>query len=195
MELELWSSSEDENGFIVDEFNVKKRVYLDNHTLLEGIDVTEIQTLNTIYAKKLLKDMKKLDSKEVLFNVSRGWFNLIPYINRYINLHDCIVLNHNNNKLESLIEKYSDSAERYIESYTDDGDPVILGEFEFDMHRRLNLEEGFAIKVETYKEEHLYKIKESNSYLFIKSDLNTGIKKGIILGKSAGCSLMENDII
>ncbi len=195
MELELWSNSEDEYGCIVDEFNVKKRVYLDNHTLLEGIDVTEIQTLNTTYEKELLKDMKKSDSMEVLFNVSRGWFNLIHYINRYIYLNDCIVLNHNNNKLESLIEKYSDSAECYIESYTDDGDPVILGEFEFGIHRKLNLEEGFAIKVEIYKEEHLYKIRGSNSYLFIKSDLNTGIRKGIILGKSAACSLMENDII
>lgn len=195
MELELWSNSEDEYGFIVDEFNVKKRVYLDNHTLLEGIDVTEIQTLNIIYEKELLKDMKKLDGKEVLFNVSRGWFNLIPYVNRYINLHDCIVFNHNNNKLELLIDKYSDSAECYIESYTDDGNPIILGKFEFDMCRRLSLEEGFTVKVETYKEEHLYKIRESNSYLFIKSDLNTGIQKGIVLGKSATCSLRDNDVI
>lgn len=195
MELELWSNSEDEYGFIVDEFNVKKRVYLDNHTLLEGIDVTEIQTLNTMYTKGLQKDMEKLDSMAILFNVSRGWFSLIPYVNRYINLHDCIVFNHNSNKLESLIDKYSDSAECHIESYTDDGNPIILGEFEFDMRRRLKLEDGFAIKVETYKEEHLYKIRESNIYLFIKSDLSTGIKKGIILGKSAACSLMENGIV
>lgn len=182
MELELWSNKEDEYGFIVDEFNVKQRVYLENHWLLEGVDVTEIETLNTLYVKELFK-MNTLDIKEALFKVSRDWFNIIPYINRYINLSDCIIFNIKNSKFELLNDDYTRFAERYIESYTDDGDPVILGEFEFDMHRRLNLEEGFAIKVETYKEEHLYKIRESNSYLFIKSDLNTGIKRGIILGK------------
>lgn len=195
MELELWSNSEDEYGLIVEEFNVKKRVYLDNHTLLEGIDVTEIEILKTIYTKELSNNMKLVDSKEVLSNISRGWFNLVPYVNRNINLYESIVFNHNNNKLESLVNEYLDSAECYIESYTDDGNPIILGEFEFDIRRRLNLEEGLAIKVETYKEEHLYKIRGSNSYLLIKSDLNIGIKKGIILGKSAACSLMKNDII
>ncbi len=193
MELELWSNKEDEYGFIVDESNIKRRVYLEEHTLLDGLDVAEIEILEAIYEKELLNENRAFDKSDILLIISRDWFNAIPYINRYIELSDFIVFNHSSNKFELLFEKYSNSAERYIESYTEDGKPIILGEFEFNIRRRLNLEEGFAIKVENYKEEHLYKIMECNSYLLIKKDLNLGVEHGIILSNSAAKSLLNNN--
>lgn len=194
MELELWSNEEDEYGIIVDLSDVKRRVYLENHTLLYGLDVTEIEILDVIYAKELLNEANAFNKKEILLKISRDWFSTIPYVNRYIELSDYIVFNHSSNKFEILSEKYSNSAERYIESYTEDGKPIILGEFDFFLKRKLNIEDdGFAIKVDNYKEGHLYKIKGCNNYLFIKSDITTSIRKGIVVSKSAANSLLNNN--
>ncbi|MGD9566824.1 MAG: hypothetical protein AB7V48_00630 [Sedimentibacter sp.] len=192
MELELWSNKEDEYGFIVDVSNIKQRIYLENHTLIDGLDITEIEILDDIY-KNELNESQTFNKKEILLKIASDWFNTIPYVNRYIELSDYIVFNHNSNKFELLSEKYSNSAERYIEFYTEDGKPIILGEFEFNIRRRLDLEDGFAVKVENYKEEHLYKIRKCKSYLFIKSDLNLGVKQGIIISKSAVKSLLNNN--
>lgn len=194
MEVELWRNNGDEYGIVIEDNIVKQRVYLENHVLLEGIDVSEIDTLNTLYIKELFKKKEALDNMDFLIDVSRDWFSITSYINRYVELTDCIVFNYGNNKFESLNEKYSDMSERYIEAYDEDGNLIIIGEFDFLIKRKLNIEEeGLAIKVEIYKEEHLYKINESDNYLYIKSDLSIGIDKGIIIGKSAANYLLNNN--
>lgn len=193
MELELWSNNEHEFGLIVDEVIVKKRVYLENHMFLEGVDVNEIDTLNALYNKELLKKKNTLDNMEFLMNLSRYWFNLTSYFNRYLEISDGIVFNHNNNRFESLVNTYSSNAERYIDSYDEEGDPIILGEFEFAIRKKLNIEDGLEIKSEAFKEEYLYRINESDNYLYIKTDLTLGVRMGIIISKPAANYLLNND--
>lgn len=193
MELELWSNNEHEFGLIVDEVIVKKRVYLENHMFLEGVDVNEIDTLNALYNKELLKKKNTLDNMEFLMNLSRNWFNLTSYFNRYLEISDGIVFNHNNNRFESLVNTYSSNAERYIDSYDEEGDPIILGEFEFAIRKKLNIEDGLEIKSEAFKEEYLYRINESDNYLYIKTDLTLGVRMGIIISKPAANYLLNND--
>ncbi|GEM_PF-4308727 len=193
MELEVWSNSEDEFGLIIDEVIVKKRVYLDNHMFLEGVDISEIDTLNTLYNKELLKKKNTLDNMEFLMNLSRNWFSLTSYFNRYIEFSDGILFNHNNNRFESLVNTYSSIAERYIDSYDEDGNPIILGEFEFTTRKKLNIEDGLEIKSEAFKEEYLYRINESDNYLYIKTDLTLGVRIGIIISKPAANYLLNND--
>lgn len=193
MELELWSNYEDEFGYIADESNLKKRVFLENHVIIEGIDVSDIEILNNLYIIEFRKN-KDLDSMDFLINLSRNWFSLKSYLNRYIELSDSIVFNINRNNFESLIDTYSSSAERYIESYDEENSLVIYGEFDFQLRRKINTEEkGCAIKVEDYKEEHLYKIKEYDAYLYLKSYLSTDVRKGMIISKSAANYLLNNN--
>lgn len=191
MEVELWSYSEDEYGFVVENDNVKQRVYLEGHTLLEGIDASEVDVLNTIYIKELL-GKKDLDETNFLITLSRNWFSMTSCVNRYIELSDNIVFNHKNKKFELLIDTYSCIAERYIESY-EEGNLINLGEFEFSIRKKLKIEEGIEIKSETFREEYLFKIRESDNYLYTKSDLSTGITKGIIIGKSSLNSLLNDN--
>ena len=91
-----------------------------------------------------------------------------------------------------LIDTYSCIAERYIESY-EEGNLINLGEFEFSIRKKLKIEEGIEIKSETFREEYLFKIRESDNYLYTKSDLSTGITKGIIIGKSSLNSLLNDN--
>lgn len=185
MKLELWNNSEDEYGYIVEESCVKRRVFLENHTLIDGLDYTEINTLYCLYLNEITKENMTIDVNEFLFNISRDWFNIIPCVNRYVELSDYIVFNHINNNFESLMDDYSDSAERYIELFDDEGNPIILGEFEFAFRRKLNLHEKYEVKVETDKEEYLYKIRDCGNFLYIKSNPALKCDKGIIISKSA----------
>lgn len=193
MELELWSNSEDEFGLIIDDSIIRQRVYLENHMLLEGIDVSEVDTLNALYNKELLIKKCALDNMDFLMNLSRNWFSLTSCLNRYIEFSDGIVFNHNNNRFESLVNTYSSIAERYIDSYDEDGNPVILGEFEFTTIKKLNIEDGLEIKSEAFKEEYLYKINESDNYLYTKIDSTLGVRRGIIISKPAANYLLNND--
>jgi hypothetical protein len=183
MELELWSNSEDEFGLIIDDSIVRQRVYLENHMFLEGVDVSEIATLNALYNKELIKKKNTLDNIEFLMNLSRNWFSLTSYFNRYIEFSDGIVFNHSNNRFESLVNTYLSIAERYIDSYDEDGNSIVFGEFEFTRRKKLNIEDGLEIKSEAFKEEYLYKINESDNYLYTKIDLTLGVRRGIIISK------------
>lgn len=193
MELELWSNSEDKFGLIIDDSIVKQRVYLENHMFLEGVDISGIDTLNALYNKELLKKKNTLDNMEFLMNLSRNWFSMTSYFNRYIEFSDGIVFNHNNNRFESLVNKYSSIAERYIDSYDEDGNPIILGEFEFAIRKKLNIENGLEIKSEAFKEEYLYTINESDNYLYIKTDLTLGVRMGVIISKLTANYLLNNN--
>lgn len=193
MKIELWSYSEDEYGFLIEDDNLKQRVYLENHALIEGVDASEVDLLNEIYSKEQLKKNDNLDNMDYLLYLSRNWFSVTSYFNRYIELSDCIVFNHNINKFESFIDTYSNIAERYIESYDEDGNPITLGEFEFPIRKKLEIEEGVEIKSETFKVEYLFRINETDNYLYKKSDLLTGNSKGIILNESAVNSLLKNN--
>lgn len=191
MELELWTNSEDEFGYIINDDIIKRRVYLENHTLIEGIDVSEIDTLNALYNKELFKKDNNLDTMDFLVNISKNWFNIICFFNGYKEFDDCIVFNHNDNKFESLVDTYSNIVEKYIDSYNEEGSPIILGEFEFQIRKRLNIDESFNVKIEPFYEEYLYRIKGSNSYLYEKHDLSLGVKKGIVIGKYEANSLLN----
>lgn len=193
MELELWSNSEDEFGLIIDDSIVRQRVYLENHMFLEGVDVSEIDTLNALYNKELLKKKNTLDNMEFLMNLSRSWFSLTSYFNRYIEFSDGILFNHNNNRFESLFNTYSSIAERYINSYDEDGNPIVFGEFEFTTRKKLNIGDGLEIKSEAFKEEYLFSIDENDNYLYTKIDLTLGVRRGIIISKPAANYLLNND--
>ena len=67
MNLELWCDSQDEFGYIVDVTCTNKRIYLENHTLLVGVDTADIILLNDFYNKELLEKKKAFDIIEWLF--------------------------------------------------------------------------------------------------------------------------------
>jgi hypothetical protein len=64
--------------------------------LLEGIDVSEVDILNALYNKELLKKKNTLDNMDFLMKLSRNWFSLTSFLNRYIEFSDGIVFNYNN---------------------------------------------------------------------------------------------------
>ncbi len=193
MDLELWTNNENDFGFIIEDDFIKRRVYLENHMLLEGIDASEVDTLNLVYAKELLRKKKPLDNMDFLKNEFRDCFNVNSYTDSYAELSDCIVFNQINNMFESLIIKYSDSAERYIESYDEDGNPIILGEFEFLIRKKLSVNQGIEIRIETFYEKYLYVINGSDSYLYTEFNLSAGVKKGMIVSELEAICLLNNN--
>lgn len=194
MNLELWCDSQEEFGYIVDVTCTNKRVYLENHTLIVGVDAADIILLNDFYNKELLEKKKAFDIIEWLFEIGRGWFNIIPYCCRYINLDNYIVFNHNNNKFESLIDTYSKYAEQFIETYNEDGKPIVLGEYEFKMRIKLCINEDSKslISRNSHEEEHIYQLFNTDNYLVIKSDLFTGVDKGLVISASMKDDYIDN---
>lgn len=184
MNIELWSKENDKHGLVIDVSHIKQRVFLENHTLLKGLDVSEVDTLNFIYKKTLFTETKTLDNMEFLIEISTGKSNLISYLNRYLEIAECIVFNHNNNKFESLIEKYSGFSERYIEVYNEYRNPVILRRNDFCNISKLIIDTtGCNVSVDKYEDKRLYKIQDSKKYILIDSNSNSGIKKGVILSE------------
>ena len=45
------------NMDLIEDDNLKQRVYLENHALIEGVDASEVDLLNEIYSKEQLKRM------------------------------------------------------------------------------------------------------------------------------------------
>jgi len=183
MNLELWSNEVNGFGYIVDEIDIKKRVYLENHNLIDGKDVTDISELNDIYIKESIKKKQTFDTMEFLFEIGRGWFNSIPYYNKYIEVDDYITFNHDNCIFESLIDSYSKYAERFIETYNEEGKPIIVGEYEFNFNKKVVIE-GNSKKIiskNSCEEIYTYNLIGCNDYLIIESDLISGVEKGMIL--------------
>jgi len=194
MNLELWSNEVDGFGYIVDEIDIKKRVFLENHTLIAGKDVSDISELNDLYIKESLKKKQTFDTMEFLFEIGRGWFNSIPYYNKYIEVDDYITFNHDNCKFESLIDSYSKYAERFIETYNEEGKPIILGEFEFNINKKIDIEENSKkiILKNSNEETYTYNLIDCNNYLIIKSDLLSGVEKGMMLSEYELKDYIEN---
>ena len=195
MILELWSNNEEEYGYIVDEDCVKRRVFLENHTLIEGLDDSDLNTLIMLHFKEIIDRKELFDINKFLVNTSRDWFTITHCVNKYVEFSDCIVFNHITNKFESIWDDYSKSTERYIELYDDEGNPIILGEYEFMFRRKLDIKEKYALQVECNKEDYLYKTKDFDNFLYLKSNPELNCTKGIVLSKSAAECLMNTTFV
>lgn len=68
----------------------------------------------------------------------------------------------------------------------------MLGEYEFKMRIKLCINEDSKslISRNSYEEEHIYKLFNTDNFLVIRSDLFTGVDKGLVISAS-----MKNDYI
>ncbi|MDF2882014.1 MAG: hypothetical protein K0R54_2571 [Clostridiaceae bacterium] len=93
--------------------------------------------LNKYFINYRIEKKKAFDIIEWLFEIGRGWFNIIPYCCRYINLNNYIVFNHNNNKFKSLINTYSNYTKKFIKTYNEDKKPIILKKYKFKIRIKI----------------------------------------------------------
>lgn len=183
MLVELWGNSLNEFCYLFDKEDITMMVYLEDHALINGIDVADMHILNNLFTKELFKNGKDVGMRDYLLNLSRGWFSLISCNNMYVNLVDYIVFNHKKKRFESLLDTYSNCAEKHVESYDEDFNAVIYSENEFNIAKEIEVnEDSQLILLETdYLEEYVYTIKNSENFLIVRDDLTHGVRMGLIV--------------
>jgi hypothetical protein len=184
MYYELWGDSLNEFCHLFDKEDITLRVYLENHLIIEGLDVGDIDILRNMYSGEMLKYKNNISPFDCLLKISKDWFNVINCCDTYINLNNCIIFDCKKESFE-LLSRYSDCSEKYVESYDEDFGVVIYNEGAFDIVQEVEVNSGsqLVIFISDYLEEYVYTVKNSDCFLIVKNNLECGTTKGIIVGE------------
>lgn len=186
MKFELWGNNIDEFSYLFDKEDIVLKVYLEDHMLISGVDVSDINILRNMFEDGLKKEGSDIDIKGFLLYLSRDWFNALTCNNIYIDLEDCIVFNFKKRKFESMLDDYCNCADKYVETYDEEFNLVTYSEndFNFAMEVEVNEDSQLMVASSVYYEEFVYTIKGSQNYLIVKDDLSHGVRKGLIVRES-----------
>ena len=183
MYFELWGESLDGFCKLYDKEDIMMRAYLEDHIIIEGVDVADKYILTNVYAREMLLSNRAINPVDCVFKISKGWFSVVKCNDIYVNLVDCIVFNCKEEKFESLLNTYSDCAEKYVETYDEDFNVAVYSENVFDVVKEVEVNEGSQLMLlkTDYFEEYIYTVKNSDCFLIVKDDLTHGVREGLVV--------------
>jgi hypothetical protein len=194
MYFELWGESLDGFCKLFDKEDIMMRAYLEDHMIIEGVDVADKCILTNVYAREMLLSNRAIDPVDCVFKISKDWFSVVRCNDVYVELVDCIVFDCKKEKFESLLDAYSDCVEKYIDTYDEDLNLVTYSEGDFNIVKEVEVNAGsqlFLVRSDYY-EEYVYTVKNSSSFLIVRDYLSYGVSKGLVLGEEEFGEYLRN---